>query len=661
MSGDRIIGVRRTRSVDRREAVLGSAWLHRLDTPSWRSPAGVLSVESEQPLGKSLDDDAVLLMTKPGVDVALENAADLGRRATRVYVLAEQGWTPTGTPLARLPRLLVRRVAQVPTTGLVVGSAAALWFGTGPTWRLVLTSPQREALRQLFLRSFWHQAVDEAWASGGAFQFRPVSERPFDVPETTGGAVVRLVSDGDEAILQGQATHILLNHAPPRDVPCRRVWTPPSGVQTGPVLAMLQAGCSVTWDKVGLPDASTDGRKGCLLLPGDDARLRVELSPEQASALREVLHGPAAWSFQAGLEIGAFADQPVEFWLPGADGAMELSRDVRLDVPTVQPQELREVLEAEPAQWPSPPPLALRVVYAWEVLPPTVPNGAQDDPLVGQWRNVDRDWHKRLAVVRGALETAGGLRASIGKTFKRLMNSIIGFERDETKLQAELVSLEAERPSAAGPAGANELLERLGKLVEEIGKLHRDLEQTEKKAREDEERERQQEEWASSVAEARDELPSKKAELEAAREDKASKDQQLEEVEAALAEEKGKKAKKNLKARKYKLTDQRDRAAKQVRSLEQEIEALEARVKEAFVYKPLPTARPKKKDKGRRFVPSAPKKTIKAIPDDALPSVGVLKRHKGKRYVIIENWSELDIGEAEARRLEARLVAKEEV
>ncbi|NVB38593.1 hypothetical protein G6O69_12195 [Pseudenhygromyxa sp. WMMC2535] len=659
MSRGSIVGVRRTRSVDRREAVLESAWLHRLDAPSWESPAGVLSVESGQPLDQSADGDVVLVMTKPGGGAALEHAAGIGRGGARVYVLAEQGWTPTGTPLEHVPRVLVRRVAEVPATGLVAGTAAVLWFGTGPTWRLVLTVRQRDALRQLFLRCFWHRAVDEAWSSGGAFQFRPASERPFDVPEVTGDASVRLTSSSDGSVADERATHTLLNHAPPTDLSCRRLWTAPSGGQKGPLLTMLQAGCSVTWDKVGLPDASTDGRKGRLLLPGDEARLRVELSPEQASALLEVLDGPAAWSFQAGLELGAFADQPVEFWLPGADGAMELSREVRLDMPTVQPEELREVLEAAPAQWSPPPPLALGVVYAWEVLPPTVPNGAQDDPLVGQWRNVDRDWDKRLAVVRGALETAGGLRASIGKTFKRLMSSIMGFERDETKLQEELAALAAEQPSGHGPEGAEDLLGRLGKLEEEIGKLHVDLEQAEKKAREDEERARQQEAWASSVSAARGELPSKKAELEAARDEQGAVGVQFDEVEAALAEEQDKKKKKDLRARKHKLTDQRNRAAQRVRGLEQEIEALEVRVAEPFVYKPRPTPPSKKKDKGRRFVPSAPKKTIKAIPDDALPSVGVLKKHKGKRYVVIEDWSELDIGEAEARRLGAKLVAKE--
>ena len=148
-------------------------------------------------------------------------------------------------------------------------------------------------------------------------------------------------------------------------------------------------------------------------------------------------------------------------------------------------------------------------------------------------------------------------------------------------------------------------------------------------------------------------------EIEAAREDEGSFGLQLDEVEAALAEEKDKKAKKDLKARKHKLTDERTRAGQKVRRLAQEIEALETRVAEPFVYRARPTEPPKKKDDGRRFVPSAPKKTIKTIPDDALPSVGLLKRHKGKRYVVIEDWSELAIGETEATRLGAKLVAKE--
>ncbi len=105
--------------------------------------------------------------------------------------------------------------------------------------------------------------------------------------------------------------------------------------------------------------------------------------------------------------------------------------------------------------------------------------------------------------------------------------------------------------------------------------------------------------------------------------------------------------------------DQRNRAAQRVRGLEQDIEGLEVRVAEPFQFEPRPVPAAKKGDQERRFVPSAPKKGNKVIPTDALPSVGTLKKRKGKRYVVIENWGDLETGEREAERLGAIVVAKE--
>ena len=663
MSRGPITRVAKTRKVDRRNSVLQAAWVHHLDAPPTSSPRDDLIIENGQPLPPAASADVVLLMANPGATAGFDHAAALGRAGARIYVLAEQGWTPSGTPLQSVRRILVRRLPEVPAGGLLLGPSATLWCrgenSKATAWRLALTPSQVAAFRQVFLRLFWHDAVDEAWAAGGQFEFRPAGERPFDVPEPTRESEIQLVpSDARLQPDQGH-THALFNHGLHVDMPLRRVWTRPSGEQNGLIRKADEAGCSVTWDDCGLPDATTDGRRGALLLPGKDARLRIELSPGQSAAALHVLDGPASWSFQAGLEIGAFADKPVEFWLPSSEGPAALSVDEQLDVPAVQPSELRDVVDAEPTDWPTPSPLALSATYSWEVVPPTVPGGAQDDPLVGQWRNVDRDWEKRLGVLRGALESLGGLRVSIGQTFKRLMRAVMGFERAESGLMAQLDGLDAERPSAVGPLGAPRLLDRLGRLEEEIGKLHVDLERAQQKAREEEERERQEAEWAESVAAARVELPDRKSELDTALEDEAGIAAQLVDVEATLAEETDKKAKKDLKARRHKLSDQGTRARQKARHLEQQIAAQERRIEEPFVYKPRPVPTTKKKGQGSRFVPATPKKVIKAIPDDALPAVGVLRKHKGKRYVVIDDWSELDRGETEASRLGASLVARE--
>jgi hypothetical protein len=420
-------------------------------------------------------------------------------------------------------------------------------------------------------------------------------------------------------------------------------------------------GGSVTWDDCGLPDTSTDGRTGTLLLAGKETRLRVELSVEQSAAALQVLDGPAAWSLLTGLKIGAFADKPVQFWLPGTPGPAALTSDEHIEVPALRPTTLRDVHDATPGAWPAPSALTLSVTYRWQVEPPVVPKGAQDDPLVGRWRNVDRDWTKRLQVLREALTSASGLRATIGQSFKRLLNALMGYKRDESRLKMEVDALDRRQPSAEGPAGSTRLLDRLGRLEGEIGRLHDDLQQAHRKAREDAERERQQAEWAASVAAAKDDHVTKTAQLTAARDDQARFDAQVLDVEAELTDETDKKVKKDLKARHHKLSDQGKRAARTVQQLEQQIAALKRQIELPFKYKPLPSPAGRKAKTTGRFVPTALRKAIKTIPDDALPVVGALRKYKGKRYLVISDWSDLARGEDEAARLNARLVAEEKV
>ena len=49
------------------------------------------------------------------------------------------------------------------------------------------------------------------------------------------------------------------------------------------------------------------------------------------------------------------------------------------------------------------------------------------------------------------------------------------------------------------------------------------------------------------------------------------------------------------------------------------------------------------------------------IPSEALPEVGVLRSQKNKRYLTIDRWEDLDLGETVASRLQASLVAPENV
>lgn len=87
---------------------------------------------------------------------------------------------------------------------------------------------------------------------------------------------------------------------------------------------------------------------------------------------------------------------------------------------------------------------------------------------------------------------------------------------------------------------------------------------------------------------------------------------------------------------------------------------LEKRAAETFTFKPAPKPTIRPAQGAARFIPQAiPARTGPNIPDEALPSKGVLRRHRGQRYLVIETWEELTHGEKDAVRLNARLVSSE--
>ena len=88
--------------------------------------------------------------------------------------------------------------------------------------------------------------------------------------------------------------------------------------------------------------------------------------------------------------------------------------------------------------------------------------------------------------------------------------------------------------------------------------------------------------------------------------------------------------------------------------------SLEKQSAERFEFRPsTPQAIRATKPSGR-FVPPTPEASqASVIPDQALPEVGVLRSHRGQRYLAIATWEELAVGEQAAKRLSAKLVGPE--
>jgi hypothetical protein len=618
------------------------AWLTRTPGKAVPPPNGPVLVL----LGESSEDAR---------DALLAHAA----AGTRVYALVGPGWGKerADSQVLQAPRVLVRRLAEVPASAVHAGTEARLWLGGGFILRLDPT--QADELRQNFLRLFWHEATEEAWSGGHQFVWRPARERPFDVPAVPASASLRW--DPADARLSGDACGALvhLNGGLPPDSAPVRLWIPAGPQHHDRLAKLVQAGVEVLWADRGLPDLQVNSDSGEVLLPGTRGRLRVRLTAQQAPEVARLLEAPPAWQFQANVCLGEASHRAAQFWLPGEAAARGLEAEQIVEVPDVLASSLRELPVTAPASVPAPQPLALAVRYQWTVVPPRVPTGAEEDALVGRWRKLDDDWTARLARVREALVAAEGDRGRIGRAFSRLVSAMLGFERTHGGLLTRVSTLEEQRPSAAGPRGAPALLAQLVEIEDAARKLQADLDEAERRAREDAEREKQQVAWQSRVDAASRDLADRRTAQATAESRRATIAAELRGIEDSLTSA-DKDTKKDLNANQRKLSDDLQRTNKEITRLRGEITALEQQAAEQFEFRqpPAPTGRPTQP--GGRFVPSASSaRPASNVPDEALPEVGSLRSQKGQRYLVLEEWEQLATGEKAAARLAAKLVAPE--
>ncbi len=658
--------IARERLEDRSDARLPMAWVHTgtavdvlPDGLAWfyrdRAPVRVDVVEGAPAL--------VMLASDHGqAQDALAAHAEAG---ARVYVLVPNDWKPTPAANRWLSSrtVLIRKVPEVPVSGVHSATDARIWVGAEPgaaaPWALRLTGKQTEAFRQVFLRLFWHHATEEAWTGGKALSFRPALERPFDVPEQHPSSPVRLLAASDDTEIENRGALVHVVSGPPPSETPRGLWIPAASDHQERLAQLVRSGCDVRWNDRDLPDMAVGRDGGALLASGQLNRLRVELTKAQAADAARVLECAAPWNLRLDVVIGNAELADGRFWLPGAPAALPLEREQVIGLPDVQATDLRPMPDSAPESWPAAQPLALGVRYRWTVLAPRLPSGAEEDQLLGKWRKIDEGWKQRLAKVSDAAQAAESHRGRIGKAFASLVSAALGFERTQRGLMKEVARLQAQMPSQAGPDRAPELLTLLAQLEQQALKLQGDLDEAERKAREDEERKKQAATWQGRVDAAARDLPGRREALEAAEARQPKLSEELVEVNTALKSAK-KDQKKDLEAKRHKLSDDQARLTKDVNRLRSEVAELLRQSKESFVFKSLPVAQPNVQQSTTRFVPApATGGASIAVPDEALPEVGLLRSHRGQRYLVIEQWDMLDAGEQAARRLKARLVASE--
>ena len=643
--------ITRERKEDRSTTTVPTAWISngRVNR-TWRGGTW-LSVNGPAPIAQNASPALLMFGADAAADKILRHHL---ATAGRAYVLLGPGADLEGAS----NNALVRRVPEVPTSALHTMTESRVWIGGGLS--LKLEGQQAEALRQVFLRLFWHEASQEAWLDGRQLVWRPARERPFDVPEVPASAAIRCEAPDARVSLDPRGARMHLRAGEPPAVAPRRLWFRAGAEHHERLAKLAQSGAEVLWDDLDLPDLAVAEVSGEMLLPGTRGRLRIRLTPAQAREAGALLDEGASWTFRSDVRIGDPTVRHASLWLAGEGSARTLEEVQSIEIAVVPATSLRELHATDPTSWPASQPLALAALYRWPVVPPRVPAGSEEDQLVKRWRALDDEWTKRLSGARDALMSSGGERSRLGMAFSRLLAGLLGFERTHGELMNEAEALGAERPSKAGPDLAAALLARLTKLEDATKKHQGDLEDAERKAREEDEQEKQQLEWTAQLDRA-------KTDAEQARKELEREEQRESELanEARDLEDRAKDAtpeeRKDLEVKRKRNSDERKSNEKAVKKLRYDLRKHEDDAARPFTFNATKLEPKRQQPPGKRFVPAATSaRPSNDVPEDALPEVGSLRTHKGQRYLVIDDWEHLEAGEQAAARLAAKLVAPED-
>lgn len=652
------------------ERRLPSCWVY---TPRrGRIPAPTLAPFSTgaERVGPDFVQEAplALMLGATPPDAAMQALLDAAEQSgARVYVLAGpdfgEGRRDPGLRDLRRASVLVRRLSHAPPCSAILarrGERARVWLGHGedkaPTHSLWLSPSQGDALFRVFLYLFWHEAKEEASTGEGPLRFREAAERPFDALPPGARASVRLLAR-DEGRFEGSSGDTVydpLGLQGLSNASAFRIAFTPASASSGhdKLVGLAKGGAQIVWEDLALPPFLVGEIGGAMEMGAGPYRLRFALESEQARVLRQLAHTAAdvaSFRFHHDAQLGRLSG---EVWLPQAPAPQPIVASQPIDAGIAIADEIRRMPDTPARSLPEPSPLALSATYHWSVHPPRVPIGAKEDPLVESWRVMDARAKAELDRLEKRLD-AIDKHASTLQRFAALAGRLLGFGRARSAQRGTLADLGKALPSALGPEETRALFGRIAELDEDLSKHEAELRKEERNAEDEEAKERQKLEYEEKQAQAR------KA-LSIAREERSAEEARLDKAIEALASQEFP----DEKQRKESEKKLRFHSEKTLKDIDAKIRALQADLDKPFEFVPprrTESAKTGTKGGGGVVAKLVPAGTSNVdIPREALPRVGALRRAKDGRYLVITRWEDLDLGEAEARRLGARLVAPEE-
>lgn len=617
-------------------------------------------------------------------------------------------------------RVLARFGYDAPADWLAVDGGRAALLLVGPSgavrrWRMTVDRPVARTLFEAFRVLFWFQASREGLADpSGEYGFRTPLPAPFVDPGddvmlhsgrlVVGGALPEPLLDADIRIVTGSV-------GPGR---AGTLFVAPDAREFGTALGLARGGAKVVWGDTGLPKTSVSRERAVLDLVESPLALQLEWPRADAIDLYHRLVKASQrpeWQFHPQRRL---ADIGGPVLLEGASGTVTVQEHELVRLPEVVVP-LGGSAGTEPRQFPQPPPLARRVTYQWREIPETLPEGAREAELARSWRAVDEWARRQVEVLRQALATSEGMERGF---LDRLRNAIGGHDerrRRRGRLKGQLDEL-GEAPPSRHHEGAAEVVRALEEIGEEIRDLlnqgHADRVQAESDAAD----EQQKSEWEARCGRARQELAAKRGELGLAESGEAAAAAEVEAAElgleaasvgaresrgAALARESERISEELATTRQERdaqgaSKQQRKGAARRMHELEQQAARVKKSLDALLGWRPARSELPAEYEaverangalkEARELVralgadvdrleraaaepyffrapqspaPPAMPQDAKApiVPQDAMPELGEMFEHKGRRYLAVKTWEQAARAGVVAARLQATLVA----
>lgn len=521
---------------------------------------------------------------------------------------------------AAADRLLTRLGLDLPADWIVADGSRG-WLFVGPPagdrrWAIPVTGPLATSLQRAFATLFWFHAAREALPDdSGRVAFRKPLPGPYADPGSEVALPVgRLVLDRPLPDPVTEADFRVEPESP--DLSSGVALLRPDWRDFSAARKAAAAGARVVWSDTGLPRLSVSQRRAVARLQEGRVGLELEWGPSEALDMLHRLHKAAAapeWTFHVARRLRDVAGEVV----------LEVDGKIASIVPEV-PIAVDDVVApldrfpaVEPPQLPAPPPLARKVVYAWQAVPEAAPAIARRAALVREWDAVDEYVRGRVDSLRSALEQQENEERSLLGRLARWFARPSAAEAGRAALFQELADL-GEAPPSIRPQEARTLLGRLAQVEAEAVRLADQVSEAADRAERD-------------AADAEQRLAWEKRHQQAANELRSAEERLATLPAAAEGDEK----------RGGELRRERTK-------LETRIASLRASAGEPYAFVP-PAPR-------RRAAPVATA-TAPPVPQEGPPEIGELVELGRERFLVIRTWEQLAPARDVAARLSARVVA----